>query len=203
MISLLARLAAPDPDGGLIGTWSPGIGDPTIVGWFTAFAYIGTAWVCHRVAAKTPTFLAEARRERTVWRALSVTMAVLGVNKQLDLQSAVTEIGRIIVRGEGLYDERRELQELFIGAVALAAVVAAVALLVLAWRTSRQARTAILGAMLVFAFVVIRAASFHNIDRLLGVEWLGLRFNWVAELSGIFIVLGAAFSRFARLRRLK
>jgi hypothetical protein len=76
-------------------------------------------------------------------------------------------------------------------------------LLYLSRRTSRQTRTAILGTMLVFAFVVIRAASFHNIDRLLGVEWLGLRINWIVELSGIFVVLGAALSRFARLRRLK
>jgi hypothetical protein len=203
MISLIARLSAPDRDGGLIGTWSPGIGDPTPAGWFTAFAYLGTAWVCYRVAGRTPTFLAEARRERNVWLALAVTMAALGVNKQLDLQSAVTEIGRLLTRSLGLYDERRGLQELFIVAVALSAVVAIAFLLYLSRRTSRQTRTAILGTMLVFAFVVIRAASFHNIDRLLGVEWLGLRINWIVELSGIFVVLGAALSRFARLRRLK
>lgn len=203
MLALVARLAAPDPDGGLIGTWSPGIGDPTPVGWFTAFAYLATAWVCSRVARRTPTFLAEARRERLVWRALTVTMAVLGVNKQLDLQSAVTEMGRLVLRGSGLYDARRGLQELFIAAVAVTALLASAVLLVLARSTSRQARTAIFGTMLVFAFVVIRAASFHDIDTLLGVEWLGLRINWIAELSGIFITLGAALSRFSRLRRLK
>jgi hypothetical protein len=200
MISLLAR---PDREDGLIGTWSPGIGDPTPVGWFTAFAYLGAAWVCYRVASRTPTFLAEARRERNVWLVLAVVMAALGVNKQLDLQSAVTELGRLLLRGRGLYDERRSLQEVFIVGVAIVAIVAIGWLLFLARRTSRQTRTAILGAMLVFAFVVIRAASFHHIDRLLGVEWLGLRINWIAELSGIFIVVGAGLSRFARLRRLK
>jgi hypothetical protein len=201
MRSLASGLVAPDPDG-LIGHWSPGIGDPTFVGWFTAFAYLGTAWVARRVALRTPKFLAEARRERFVWQTLAVTMAVLGVNKQLDLQSAVTEIGRILARAEGLYGERRGLQVLFIAGIAVLAGAASVALLVLSRSTSRQARTAILGAMLVFAFVVIRAASFHSIDIILGLTWLGLRVNWLAELSGIFLVLGAALSRFARLRHL-
>ena len=46
-------------------------------------------------------------------------MLALGINKQLDLQSLATQIGRDVIKAWGLYSERRELQFGFILAVAL------------------------------------------------------------------------------------
>jgi hypothetical protein len=40
--------------------------------------------------------------------------------------------------------------------------------------------------------VLIRAASFHHIDRFIGESILGLRWNWVIEISGISLVLIAS-----------
>jgi hypothetical protein len=40
--------------------------------------------------------------------------------------------------------------------------------------------------------VLIRAASFHHIDRLIGRTILGLKWNWVLEMGGITIVLLAS-----------
>jgi len=40
-----------------------------------------------------------------------------------------------------------------------------------------------------FMSVLIRAASFHHIDRFIGDRILGLKWNWILEMGGISIVL--------------
>ena len=39
------RVRGDVPDDGWIGSWSPGIGDPTFAGWLTAFAYLWHRWL--------------------------------------------------------------------------------------------------------------------------------------------------------------
>jgi hypothetical protein len=39
---------------------------------------------------------------------------------------------------------------------------------------------------------LIRAASFHHIDRFIGETILGLRWNWVLEMGGIGTVIVAS-----------
>src|SRR5688572_10329560 len=135
LATLTTSFAAPSADG-WIGRWSPGIGDPTVVGWLTVVAYLATAWLVFSVVKRTPSFLREARRERTMWLLLAFLFVALGVNKQLDLQSAVTELGRMMARDEGWYAERREVQREFVAFVALAAIAGATALVFVARGTS-------------------------------------------------------------------
>ena len=58
-------------------------------------------------------------RPSRFWLVLAGLMVALGINKQLDLQSLATQIGRDVIRGWNLYQERRELQLGFILVVAL------------------------------------------------------------------------------------
>src|SRR5882672_1117833 len=45
----LAALAVQSSTGdGWIGDWSPGIGDPTVMGWLTVAAYFAASWLCVR-----------------------------------------------------------------------------------------------------------------------------------------------------------
>jgi hypothetical protein len=182
-------------EGGWIGTWSPGIGDPTVVGWVTVVAYLGTTYVAWKIYKKTPQFLREARQERSVWAAITLLFLALGINKQLDLQTAVTETGRIITRYFHVYSKRSRYQQAFVLGVTALSFVAAAMLAHRARHSSIQARIACAGAALVLGFVVVRAASFHDMDTLLRTAWLGVRWNWTLELGGISIVLFAALSR--------
>jgi hypothetical protein len=120
---------------------------------------------------------------------------LLGVNKQLDLQSALTALGRYVAREQGWYDRRQELQIVFIIVVA---ALGCAALAWLAWlvrRASRGRLLAIIGLIVVLTFVLIRAFSFHHVDRFLGVTFAGLKANWILELGGIGCVgLGALWS---------
>jgi hypothetical protein len=200
-VSIVSALLAPAaPDDGWIGNWSPGIGDPTFYGWLTTACYLVTAWTAWRVARRTPPFLSEAKREHALWLFLTALFAALGVNKQLDLQSAVTAIGRILAREGGWYEQRGSMQALFVVAVAGVGIAGALSLFVLARGASIHLRAALLGTSLLFAFVVIRAASFHHMDRFIKSELLGLRFNVLVELGGVLLVLAAALRRAYLLR---
>lgn len=183
-------------ESGWVGHWTPGIGDPTPMGWATVAAYAAVAGLC-AVAARRERASSD-RRALPFWVGLAVLYVALGVNKQLDLQSLVTELGRINAQAFGWYERRAEVQVWFVGAVALSGV-GALALLSLTapWRSWARA-IASLGTVSLLVFIVIRASSFHHVDRWLGDRVLGLRWNWLLELSGIALTSVGALGAIAR-----
>ena len=180
----------PAGTGGWIGYWSPGIGDPTVVGWLTVLLYFAAAWTCWWIARSKRGELTAS--EHIVWRTLAVGLAALGVNKQLDLQTAMTELGRMLAADEGWYNSRHRIQRAFILGVGSVAVVIGVGLLILMRRSSAATRVTILGACLLLAFVVIRASSFHHVDVFIRSSWWGIRGNWLVEVGGLLVILVGA-----------
>jgi hypothetical protein len=179
------------------GQWRPGIGDPTLLGWATVLAYLAAAVACWRAAA-AENQRTRRRDERSTpfWSRMALILVFLGVNKQLDLQSAITVLGRYLAREQGWYNQRQEYQTLFI------IIVAAIGCAALGWfawiarRASRGRLLALLGLIFVLAFILIRASSFHHIDQILGVRLAGLKANWILELGGIGCVgAGALWNR--------
>src|SRR3954471_175627 len=112
--------------GGWIGHWSPGIGDPTAMGWLTVALYAFGAALCCKVALRQAG--TEPQREVLMWWLLAFGLVALGINKQLDLQTALTEFGRMVATRQGWYERRHVIQlEVIYTAIALA-LIAAVAL---------------------------------------------------------------------------
>ncbi len=176
------------------GRWRPGIGDPTVIGWVTVAAYLVAALGSFRAAWREPrTDDKHPNRPATFWLVLCALLVALGINKQLDLQTLVTQIGRDVIWSLGMYQQRRELQVGFILAVALACVAAVAAFFWFARRALRYRWLALVGTVFIFGFVVVRAASFHHIDAFLAARIGGMRWNWVLELGGIAAVAVAAF----------
>jgi hypothetical protein len=197
-------LFAATGESGLIGHWSPGIGDPTVIGWITVVAYFAAVYCCtvaFRILAKAAGDLKRRRRERTVWCILAVALALLGVNKQLDLQTAFTEIGRMLAKGEGWYDYRQVVQGLFIVTMGLIGFIALCVLMYMTRTLSPWTKIAVAGSVLIVAFVMIRAASFHHFDAFIQLRVLSLRMNWILELGGIGIILAGALLRRRELKR--
>ena len=179
--------------------WRPGIGDPTIGGWVTVILYILACLSCWRTTGAVRLREQVVGQESQAWLAIAALFALLGVNKQLDLQSALTEIGRVLAYSEGWYGQRQTVQVAFILCVAVLCVVATLVLLFWARRSPFQTWLALIGSTVVLGFVLIRAASFHHIDRFIGGRILGFKWNWVLEVSGIAIVLLASEWRRASL----
>jgi hypothetical protein len=182
---------------GWIGQWSPGIGDPDFIGWLTVVLYAIAAVLCWRAAReckKLPPKKA-IRREIPLWRFLSIALWFLCVNKQLDLQTAFTEIGRMIALQDGWYEERQVYQKMFIEGLMLGGTFCACLLLAITWKLSRPIKLAMLGLCVLGVFILIRASSFHHIDQFLGSRVLGFKWNWIIEISGIGVVALAAYRR--------
>lgn len=170
-------------------SWRPGIGDPTVGGWVTVVLYFFAVWATWRAAQVT------MNRERILWLSISTMLVALGINKQLDLQSALTDIGRIVAVEQGWYETRQIVQIWFIIGVAVVCSLIALTLIVLACDAPLSTWGAIAGMAIVLAFVLIRAASFHRVDQFIGQRILGLKWNWILEMGGISIVLLSAIRR--------
>ncbi len=121
-------------------------------------------------------------------------MFCLGINKQADLQSLLTLYGREILRADGLYDVRRELQVVFITGVMLVAALVSLSALWMARRWSWACRFAAVGLGFQAAFIVIRAASFHHVDQLLRFQLAAIKMNLLLESVGLMLVLMAAMT---------
>lgn len=177
--------------------WRPGIGDPTLVGWVTVWAYVIAAGICLWAARAD----AHPSRRRW-WTLLCLFLVALGLNKQLDLQSALTEIGRWLAWRFDWYDNRRYVQVAFLAAIALVGVGG----LGFALRRMRTQLAfigpSILGLFVTLVFVLARASSFHKMDALIGFEPIsGVRMNWILELCGIGLTAcGALWGRRQALR---
>ena len=172
--------------------WSPGIGDPTIGGWLTVALYLLASFSCWTSARKIGSPDASSLQERRAWRSIAALFIALGINKQLDLQTALTEAGRVLAQIQGWYAQRAFVQLAFIAVVAVTCLLAAATLLIWARHAPIPTWLALIGTVLVLGFVLIRAASFHHMDRFIGTRILGLRWNWILEMSGIGLVLLAS-----------
>jgi len=177
--------------------WRPQIGDPSFMGWFTVAAYAAAAVLCF-IAAHRGLVAADAgetRRSRRIWWSVAVLMAFLCINKQLDLQSLFTDVGRVLANREGWYGQRRTVQLWFVIAVAAAGILTFVIAARKIKSVLREGILLLLGLSWLLIFIIVRAASFHHVGVLLGSELLGIRVNWILELSGIaLIALSAARS---------
>ena len=166
--------------------WRPGIGDPTIGGWVTVILYFLAVISCWITARNS------SLADRKIWYAITVLFLGLGINKQLDLQSALTEMGRIVAIEEVWYARRETVQVYFIIVVALVCSWAIIAMVVAARSAPFSTWLALVGTTMVIGFVLIRAASFHHIDRFIGSTVLGFRWNWILEMGGISVVIAAS-----------
>lgn len=177
-------LASVETSQGLVGRWSPGIGDPTFVGWLTTAAYLVGAVLCWR-AGQHP---ASGNLATRAWRVLAAALLALGINKQFDLQTMFAELGRQLALQQGWYERRRPVQLVFV--LLIMALAGALVLWVvrLARGPLAPLRLALVGAVLLLGFIAVRASSLHAVDWLLGRSLVGLRLGALLELAGIACV---------------
>lgn len=166
------------------------IGDPTPLGWATTLAYLVAAmvaaWAAWRAVAGARAFL---------W-ATALGLFALGVNKQLDVQTWIFQVGRDATIEAGLYETHRA--DVHLAAAVIAGVIGVaivVAIVVMVRRVVRAAALLLLGALLLMAYVVIRQAIFHGIEPLAAYD--GDASIAAIEIAGVVMVAMGAL-RLAR-----
>ena len=141
-------------------------------------------------------------RERRFWLATAILLVLLGLNKELDLQNALTQNARALVQNLGWYEQRRLMQGGFLLVLGTAGLIFVIFLASWLRRSSLPAKTAVTGIILLFAFVIMRAASFHHIDQWVTIDVAGLRSGWWLEPAGIAVIgVSALVYRGGRNRR--
>jgi hypothetical protein len=146
------------------GDWHLGVGDPTVLAWIVTAGYIFCALFSVRAALASTGKAGPTPHPAKPWWSLAAVAAVLGVNKQLDLQTLLIELARGATRTAGLYEVRRGVQKVFV--VLIIAVVA-----VVAWRWVRvqrvflaRHRTLVAGVALIGLYTLLRMAAINHIE---------------------------------------
>ena len=130
----------------------------------------------------------------TFWFALCGLLVFLGFNKQLDLQTCFTQVGRDMAHSEGWYENRRIVQLIFIVILLLAGVATIVASYWYIHGAWRRYRLAFYGIVTLVFFVIVRATSFHHIDIFLQSTFGGIAFNHILEVGGILFIAFCAWN---------
>ncbi len=164
------------------GKWSPGIGDPTLIGWLIVAAYITAALLCAWRAYSAGKN--RLTRPLAFLLTLTVVLTLLAVNKQLDLQTWLTGIARNMARERGWYQQRYIFQRSVVITIAAAG---GCLIILTAWfmRHCRRHRLALIGLILLLTFILIRSASFHSIDDVMAFKCAGLKLKDILELGAI------------------
>lgn len=173
------------------GRWHAGIGDATVFGWITVAFYLLAVVRCIIKVNASKKF----GGNYLFWHYLAIFLLVLGVNKQLDLQSWFTESLKDAAQNHNWYENRRSVQVGFIVALGIGMLMTLIAFRLFLANTWRNYKLAWIGVILLCTFILIRAASFHHVDILINKEVLGLKLNVILEIGAIIlIILGTYFN---------
>jgi hypothetical protein len=187
------------------GTWQPGIGDPSVMGWVTVIAYSIAAFLCFRCAWYIRRLLPSRRFKYHywLWLGLGISLVILGINKQLDLQSWLTIFGKKLAIAQGWYLWKRFVQVAFILGIVIVLVTLFIRIRKIIGKDWKLFRLTFLGFFFLSGFILIRAASFHHIDHLIGFDLAGIRVNWLLEISGLICISFSCFDYRRSLQKLQ
>jgi len=167
------------------GRWHAGIGDPTLFGWVTVIVYLAAVIRCIVKAKESKKFGGNYQ----FWFYLALFLLFLGINKQLDLQSWLTQTVRDSSKMHGWYNHRRPVQIAFIALLGLGAVVVLIGLRLYLANSWRHYKLTWVGIVLLCVFILMRAASFHHFDIFIKHHVLGLRVNVILEVGALLLII--------------
>lgn len=160
-------------------SWNPGLHDYDLYGvCLTALYALATGLAAYRAWQRGGWF----------WTLAATYLLLLTLNKQLDLQTFLTQTGRCVARYQGWYDVRRTAQADLTYAVLgmMAAILIGTVALI------RNNRLMVTGLALITAFVALRILSFHHMDSLLQLQLIGQPLHRYIEVSSVLVLIYAA-----------
>ncbi len=177
--------------------WSFESHDP-VWAWLIVAMYAVAAILCLRAlfASQRSLFPEKIKKKsKAFWAVLFVIMLFLACNKQLDIQTYITAVGREVANSQGWYDQRRLVQKDFILVLGLVAFLFLFYLAYIVYYLPTGNKISMVGALCTFTFIGMRAASFHHLDHFVARTIFGVKMHILVEICGGFIVsLGALMS---------
>lgn len=125
---------------------------------------------------------------RMFWAIIVGFLILLAINKQLDMQSALTIAGKCLAKAQEWYANRRIVQAGFI-IVMLIIILICFIITIFAMRGIFFANIfAIFGLMTLLSFIMVRAISFHHFDHFIGSKSFGFSNNFIFENFGLILI---------------
>ena len=128
--------------------------------------------------------------EQVFWLLVILILFVFGINKQLDLQVLLVEIGRPIAVKSGWYESRRIVQALFAFVLTGIAGLFAAMMVFLVRRHWHDNLLALLGLLILCIYGIIETMSQSHVGFSLdSYEKWGFRLTDMIEMAGILLIL--------------
>ncbi|MCF7976249.1 MAG: hypothetical protein K9N55_20695 [Phycisphaerae bacterium] len=176
------------------GYWSTNRGDPTVIGWSITVFYAVAALACLYC-----TGFCDSRRSVPIslvyawfWWMMLGLVVMMGINKQLDVQLLLADIGRAFTKHLGWYGQRKPVQ---IRVLAFGACVCLACLLEVGHKLKRAPKStwlALFGILLLGVNVLIHLVSLHLIEGVLAYSLAGLSVGNGLEIVCILWILISA-----------
>ncbi len=168
--------------------WSPRIGDPNLLAWIITFCYFLAVILTYAALKRVGNNYSDVTKARVFWLGLLMLMVFLGLNKQLDLQSFLTAALKCQALLEGWYEQRREIQLIFVITMAVG-FAAFLAFVVRYFRENlRKDWLAVIGIVFILGFILIHLSYFNSIDMPAVNSFYEAGLNGPLELAGIFFI---------------
>lgn len=134
--------------------------------------------------------------EQGFWLLVIFFLSIFGINKQLDFQVLLVEIGRPIALKSGWYESRRIVQAVFAFVLTGIAGLFAVMMLFLVRRHWRNNILALLGLLILCFYGIMEAMSQSHVGCSLELyEQWSFRLTDVIEMTGILFILANTLIR--------
>lgn len=169
------------------GYWRSKLGDRTLVGWGITAWYAVAGVFC---LACTGRF--DSRRVLPInqifawfWWFMAGVLIFMAVNKQLDIQLLLADIGRAFTKNQGWYMQRAPVQ---IRVLALGACICLAIVMEMAHKLNggpKSTRFALCGVLVLAVMVVIHMVSSHSIEHALAASVSGISVADAIEILAI------------------
>jgi len=127
---------------------------------------------------------------RLFWWGVSFVLLLLALNKQFNLLSYLTRLGRSLAAEQGWYEARQAFQLETIFAVLIVGAVFLGFSILFMRRDHPRHWLVLAGVTFLLVLVLVRSVSLHALDWLLYRSVAGIPVNWFFELAAIAWVAG-------------
>lgn len=177
--------------------WSFGFNDPTLLGWITTAGYLLAAALSLRAMRIGKQKGANFAR---FWLILAAVLLLLGLNKQLDLQTLLQKTGSRIALESGWYEQRNLVRYGFVAVVAMGFLASGIWLFAKKRISLPRNPLLWLSIALILLFVFIRTSALDGVFRATGLRLDRDTPAHLLEFVGV-LCLNGALIRKSRLDR--
>jgi len=165
------------------------VGDPTLAGWLIFATYF--LLVCRFVWKARISY--QQGGSYKLWLLMAAFFLLLGINKQLDLQTWCVQSLKALSIQHGWYEQRKGLQIAFIVAFGTAMLLTMISLKLFLLSIWHRYKLVWLGLLLLFGFIFLRAASFQHLDVVAVGTIMGIQWYVILEMIALLTILAGTY----------